>query len=91
MGKLAKSGDMVTVHYTGRLEDGTVFDTSEGKDPLEFVIGIGQFLKGFEQGIIGMQEGTEKEIVIPEGEGYSKGELAGKKLLFKARLVKIGF
>lgn len=91
MGKIAKSGDMVTVHYTGKLEDGKVFDSSEGKEPLQFMIGAGQFLKGFEKGIIGMGEGSEKQIVIPSGEGYDKGELAGKKLIFKVRLVKVGF
>jgi peptidylprolyl isomerase len=91
MGKIAKSSDMVTVHYTGTLEDGKVFDSSEGKDPLQFMIGIGKFLKGFEQGIVGMQEGEEKEIIIHEGEGYNKGELAGKKLIFKVKLIKIGF
>jgi peptidylprolyl isomerase len=87
----AKSSDMVTVDYTGRLEDGKVFDTSEGKKPLQFMIGIGKFLKGFEQGIVGMQEGEEKEIIIPSGQGYDKGELAGKKLIFKVKLIKIGF
>jgi peptidylprolyl isomerase len=87
----AKNGSMVTVDYTGTLEDGAVFDTSIGKKPLQFMIGAGQFLKGFEAGILGMEEGTEKEIVIPSGEGYTKGELAFKKLIFKVKLVKIGF
>lgn len=87
----AKKGDMVTVHYTGKTEDGKVFDSSEGKEPLQFMIGAGQMLAGFEKGIIGMEEGKEKEITIPAGEGYNKGELAGKKLIFLVRLVKIGF
>jgi peptidylprolyl isomerase len=87
----AKKSDMVTVHYTGKLEDGKVFDSSEGKDPLQFMIGIGKFLELFETGIIGMEEGEEKEIVIPSGQGYNKGELAGKKLIFKVKLIKIGF
>jgi FKBP-type peptidyl-prolyl cis-trans isomerase len=91
MGKIAKSSDMVTVEYTGRLEDGKVFDTSEGKKPLQFMIGVGKFLELFEKGIIGMEEGSEKEIVIPSGQGYDKGELAGKKLIFKVKLLKIGF
>jgi len=91
MSKIAKSGDMVTVHYTGRLEDKTVFDSSVGKDPLQFMIGAGQFLKGFEAGIIGMAEGSKKKIIIPAGEGYTKGDLAGKKLIFDVQLVKIGF
>jgi peptidylprolyl isomerase len=87
----AKKGDMVTVHYTGKLEDGSVFDSSEGKDPLQFMLGAGQMLLGFEQGITGMTEGEEKEIIIPAGSGYDKGELAGKKLIFDVKLVKIGF
>jgi len=87
----AKKGDMVTVHYTGKLENKEVFDTSEGKEPLQFMIGAGQFLQGFEQGIIGMEIGTEKEIVIPAGQGYNKGDLAGKKLIFAVRLIRIGF
>jgi len=91
MAKVAKSGDMVTVDYTGKLEDGKVFDSTEGKEPIQFMVGVGQFLKGFEQGIIGMEEGAEKEIAIPPEEGYDEGELAGKKLTFKIRLVKIGF
>jgi FKBP-type peptidyl-prolyl cis-trans isomerase len=87
----AKSGDMVSVDYTGTLEGGKEFDSSAGKEPLQFMIGAGQMLKGFEQGIIGMEEGSEKEIIIPAGEGYDKGELAGQKLIFKVKLVKIGF
>jgi peptidylprolyl isomerase len=87
----AKSGDMVTVEYVGTLEDGTEFDSTNGKEPLQFMIGAGQFLKGFEEGIIGMEVGSEKEITIPAGEGYDKGELANKDLKFKVKLTKIGF
>jgi peptidylprolyl isomerase len=88
---VAKKGDMVSVDYTGTLEDGTEFDSSRGKEPLQFMIGAGQMLIGFENGIVGMGEGTEKEIIIPSGEGYDKGELAGKKLIFRVKLIKIGF
>jgi peptidylprolyl isomerase len=87
----AKKGDMVTVHYTGKKDDGTIFDSSKGKNPLQFVIGIGQMLEGFEQGIIGMEEGSNKVITIPAGKGYATGELAGQKLIFNVTLVKIGF
>jgi FKBP-type peptidyl-prolyl cis-trans isomerase len=73
---IGKSGDEVSLDYTETLEDGKEFDTSAGKEPLQFMIGAGQMLKGFEQGIIGMEEGTEKEIVIPALEGYDMGELA---------------
>ena len=53
-----KEGDVVKVHYTGRLEDGTVFDTSiaEGREPLEVELGLGQLIKGFEAGLIDMSE-----------------------------------
>jgi len=60
-----KKGDKVKVEYVGKLEDGTVFDSSEiQKAPLEFVVGEGQLIKGFEQAIIGMKIGDEKEIKI---------------------------
>ena len=87
-----KKGDKVKVHYTGLLEDGSVFDSSEGKDPLEFTVGAGQMIKGFDNGVIGMEVGEEKEIKIPPEEAYgSSGShpLAGKTLIFKLRLVSI--
>jgi FKBP-type peptidyl-prolyl cis-trans isomerase len=89
----AKQGDMVTVEYEGNLEDGTMFDTSveKGKKPLQFMIGVGKFLKGFEEGIIGMEAGEVKKVVIPSDLGYQTGELAGKKLIFLVKLIKIGF
>jgi len=65
-----KKGDTVNVHYTGKLEDGTVFDSSEGGVPLEFKVGEGEFLKGLEDGVIGMEIGEEKTIKIPAEEGY---------------------
>ncbi|MFX1254545.1 MAG: peptidylprolyl isomerase [Promethearchaeota archaeon] len=65
-----KKGDKVKVHYTGTLEDGTVFDTSEGKEPLEFEAGAGQLIKGFDDAVIGMETGEEKEIKIEPAEAY---------------------
>jgi len=66
-----KKGDKVKVEYVGTLEDGTVFDSSEiQKAPLEFVVGDGQLIKGFEQAIIGMKIGDEKEIKIPPEKAY---------------------
>ncbi len=90
MGNIAKTGDKVAVHYTGKLQDGSVFDSSEGSEPLSFTIGDGQLLKHFDEGVNGMEEGTEKEIIVPAGEGYNSGELAGKELIFTVKLVKIG-
>ena len=65
-----KKGDKVKVDYTGTLEDGTIFDTSEGKQPLEFEAGSGQLIKGFDNGVIGMEKGEEKEIKIEKDEAY---------------------
>jgi len=66
----AKEGDTVKVHYTGKLDDGTVFDSSREREPLEFVIGNKQIIPGFENGIIGMDIGESKTIVIPPEEAY---------------------
>lgn len=66
----AKQGDTVTVHYTGKLEDGTVFDSSQGQDPLQFAIGSGMLIPGFEQAVIGMSPGDSKTAVIPADQAY---------------------
>jgi len=66
----AKTGDTVKVHYTGTLADGTVFDTSRDQEPLEFTIGQNMVIPGFENGIVGMNEGDSKSISIPAGEAY---------------------
>jgi len=66
----AKEGDTVKVHYTGKLEDGTVFDTSEERTPLEFTIGSGQIIRGFEQAVVGMEPGEAKTATIPPEEAY---------------------
>lgn len=66
----AKDGDTVKVHYTGTLEDGTVFDTSLDREPLQFTLGRGQLIKGFEDAVIGMSVGETKTIRIPYDEAY---------------------
>lgn len=65
----AKPGDTVKVHYTGTLENGTVFDSSE-QEALQFTIGQGQVIPGFEQAVIGMQPGDERTIIIPADKAY---------------------
>jgi peptidylprolyl isomerase len=66
----AKDGDTVKVHYTGTLGDGTVFDSSIGKDTLEFTIGECEVIPGFEEAVIGMEPGNSKDIVIAAEEAY---------------------
>ena len=68
----AKKGDKVKVHYTGKLDNGTVFDTSEGREPLEFTIGGGQMIPGFEKGVLDMAVGESKTIRIPAKEAYGR-------------------
>ena len=70
--ELAETGDTVKVHYTGKLADGTVFDTSIGSEPLEFTLGQGKVITGFEQAVIGMQVGESKTITIPADQAYGQ-------------------
>jgi FKBP-type peptidyl-prolyl cis-trans isomerase 2 len=65
-----KSGDTVRVHYTGKLEDGTVFDSSVSREPLEFKVGAGQVIPGVEQAVAGMEPGEQKSAEIPPEQGY---------------------
>lgn len=66
-----KKGDKVKVEYEGCLEDGTVFDSSEKHDaPLEFTVGSGQLIQGFDEAVVGMKEGEEKEVNVPPEKGY---------------------
>jgi peptidylprolyl isomerase len=69
---IAETGDTVRVHYTGRLADGTVFDTSAGGEPLEFTLGQGNVIPGFEEAVIGMQVGATKTVVIPTDQAYGQ-------------------
>jgi len=66
----AKPGDIVRVHYTGRFEDGTVFDSSLDREPIEFTIGEGQIIPGFEEALIGMTSGESKTVMIPPEKAY---------------------
>lgn len=65
-----KSGDTVKVHYHGKLTSGETFDSSEGRDPLEFEVGSGMVIKGFDDGVTGMAVGEKKTIQIPFDEAY---------------------
>lgn len=66
----AKQGDTVRVHYTGKLDDGTIFDSSAGKAMLEFTIGKGQLIPGFEKAVAGMSPGESVTVDIPAAEAY---------------------
>jgi len=66
----AKNGDMVKVHYTGKLEDGTVFDTSDENTPLQFTVGEGKLIAGFEEAVVGMEPGESRTIQIPAEKAY---------------------
>lgn len=68
--KTAKSGDTVKVDYTGKLSDGTVFDTSTGKTPLQFTLGANQVIPGFEKAVTGMKVGESKTVTIPAADAY---------------------
>lgn len=68
----AKNGDTVRVHYTGKLNDGTVFGTSVERDPLEFTIGEKQVIPGFEQAVVGMQPGESKTTKIMADNAYGQ-------------------
>lgn len=66
----AKPGDTVKVHYTGKLRDGTVFDTSTKREPLEFTIGQRQVIPGFEEAVVGMNSGDSKNVEIAADQAY---------------------
>jgi FKBP-type peptidyl-prolyl cis-trans isomerase 2 len=70
MAQEVKSGDTVKVHYRGRLTDGTTFDSSEGRPPLEFEVGSGMVIKGFDEGVMGMTVGQKKTVEIPAEFAY---------------------
>lgn len=68
--EVAKKGDRVKVHYTGKLQDGTVFDSSIEREPLEFTLGDGNMIKGFDKAVEGMEKGQTVTANIPSAEAY---------------------
>ncbi|MCC5991443.1 MAG: peptidylprolyl isomerase [Rhodobacteraceae bacterium] len=68
----AKAGDTVRIHYTGTLSDGSVFDSSEGRDPLEFELGAGNIIPGLDRAIDGMSAGEQKTVTVPSAEAYGE-------------------
>ncbi len=89
----AKPGDTLTVNYTGVLPDGTVFDSSQGREPFTFVLGSGEVIRGWDQGLIGMKVGGTRLIAIPAELAYgnrSVGQIpANASLIFQVEMVSI--
>ena len=67
-----KEGDTIKVHYTGTIADGTVFDSSKEREPLEFTIGAGKLIPGFEKAVVGMAVGDTSKVTIPSDEAYGE-------------------
>ena len=92
-GAEAKAGDTVQVHYTGRLQDGTVFDTSVGRSPFQFVLGSGSVIKGWDQGLQGMKVGGKRLLVIPPDLAYGAVDYgpipANSTLVFEVELLNV--
>ena len=73
----AKQGDTVRVHYTGKLNDGSVFDSSVGGEPLQFTVGSGQLIPGFEKAVAGLEPGDRTTALIPSDEAYGPHRAEG--------------
>jgi len=92
--QVVKSGDTITVHYTGTLEDGTKFDSSVDRgEPFTFTIGSGQVIQGWEQGFSGMKVGEKRRLTIPPEMGYGDRAVGGipanSVLIFEVELISI--
>jgi peptidylprolyl isomerase len=70
--RIVSEGDQVRVNYVGRFADGSIFDSSEGHDPLEFTVGAGQVIEGFEQAVIGLKAGESRKVVVDPKDGYGE-------------------
>ena len=68
----AKPGDTLRLHYTGKLDDGTVFDSSEGREPLSFELGAGQIIPGLEAGLAGMEAGERRTVRVEPADAYGE-------------------
>lgn len=96
--RTAQVGDVVSVNYTGRLEDGTVFDSNVDPqfghvEPFVFPLGIGQVIKGWDEGIVGMKVGEKKTLVVPPEKGYGENAVgpipANSTLIFDVEVLEI--
>ena len=82
----AQKGSKVKVHYTGSLPTGEIFDSSEGREPLEFEVGAGMMIKGFDEAVNGMKVGDKKRAEIPAAEAYGE---SNKDLIFNFERSKL--
>ena len=96
--KISKAGDVLVMNYTGRLENGTIFDSNILPEfnhvaPFEFVLGAGQVIQGWDEGLLGMKIGEKKTLVIPPEKGYGDRAIsvipANSTLIFEVELVDI--
>lgn len=93
-GDVAEAGNRVTVHYTGKFLDGKVFDSSVDRgEPFQFVLGAGQVIKGWDEGVAGMRVGGKRILIIPPSMGYGPndyGPIPGNSVLvFEVELLKV--
>ena len=92
---VTKHGDMISVHYTGTLEDGTKFDSSLDRgDPFKFDLGAGQVIRGWDQGLLDMKVGEKRKLIIPPSLGYGDMAIGDKIpansiLIFEVELIEI--
>ena len=95
VGTTAEKYGIVTVHYTGKLQDGTVFDSSQriGQESLRFTLGVGQVIDGWDQGVIGMKVGGQRKLKIPPELGYGSQDLGvippNSTLIFEVELLEV--
>ncbi len=96
--KISKAGDLLVMNYTGRLENGTIFDSNVLAEfnhvtPFEFVLGAGQVIQGWDEGLVGMKIGDKKTLVIPPEKGYGNRAVsiipANSTLIFEVEVVDI--
>ena len=81
-----KSGDTVRIHYTGTLADGQTFDSSEGRDPLEFTVGSGQIIPGLDAAIPGMAVGDKKTVEVPADDAYGQPDPNAQQAVPRAEI-----